>query len=126
MGTIPNNFPPDSFLEIGQRITGTALNLPGNVPFAQTVFFTAPTSGLYEIGGLLRIIQTDGTGTINFLIRTPTNGTVNDTQPVTEDSFINAGPVWMNQGSVLQGSTTPAGVTAATIYNLYVTVERVF
>ena len=126
MGTIPNNFPPESYLEIGQRITGTALNLSGAIALPLTTFFTAPTSGLYEIGGLLRITQTDGAGDINFLIKTPTNGTVNDTQPVTEDSFINAGPIWMNQGAQLQAQTTPTGTTAGTTYNLYVTVERVF
>lgn len=126
MGTVPYNFPPDAFLEIGQRITGTSLNLPGNVALPLTTFFTAPTPGMYEIGGLLRILQTDGAGTIDFTIKTPTNGTVSDTQPVTEDSFINVGPVWLNQGGTLQASTVPAGVTAATVYNLYVTVERVF
>ena len=126
MGTVPNNFPPTNEMEIGARITGTALGISGPTVLGFTTFFTAPTSGMYEIGGLVRITQTDGAGTINFTIKTPTNGTVTDTQPVTEDSFVNAGPIWMNQGATLQASSTPAGVTAATIYNLYVTVERVF
>jgi hypothetical protein len=126
MGTTPFNFPPDASMEIGQHMTGTMLNISGPTVLLPTTFFTAPISGLYEVGGLLRVLFTDGTGTIDFEIATPTNGTVSDTQPVTEDSFINAGPIWLNAGGRIQASATPAGVTAATSYNLYVTVERLF
>jgi hypothetical protein len=141
MGTAPQNFPPDQSLAIGQLLTGNKLGLTGTL--AQTVFFTAPGSGLYLVAMALQIVSTNAAGTLAAVMTTPHAGAIaqgvapaapGDTQVAIEqdlatggptDGFSAAIPVWMNTGDQIKVATTASGLTGTT-YNIFVTALRAF
>lgn len=139
MGTVPNNFPPDASMEIGQLLTGSALNLTATLP--PTVFFTAPTRGLYLVSVALHVVATNNAGTLVATVVTPNAGNVLENTPVLltpaaavvkdllpsvpVDGYMAAIPLWFNQGQTVSVGAVAAGLTGTT-YNVFVTAQRVF
>ena len=72
MGTVPVNFPPDSVINIGQTLTGNALNLTATL--ATTTFLTAPNPGLYLVSVAMLIEATNGAGSLTTTVTTPHSG----------------------------------------------------
>lgn len=126
MGTAPANFPPLRVLPIGRSIVGNLLGLTAGIP--NTVFFTAPTTGIYHIGSYLRIIATDGAGTLQRTQTYPhssplASGAV--APAINADQVSSPRTSWMIAGDTYQISVAAAGL-GATTYNLYATVLRLF
>jgi hypothetical protein len=125
MGTVPFNFPPESTMDIaGAIITGVSLGNTG--PLADTVFFTAPVRGLFQIAGVLHVTQTDGAGTLAWTIETPpVKNPLISTGPVTLDIGLPPRLVLLEKGGQIKCNVTTTGVVA-TKYNVYVSVTRNF
>lgn len=141
MGTTPTNFPPESALQIGQIITGNALSLTASL--AATVFFTAPTTGLYLVAMALRIVATNNAGTLAATMTTPHAGNVAQaltgsagaavtaiekdlsTTATATDGYAAAIPLWMNAGDQIEVATTATGLTGTT-YDVFVSAQRLF
>lgn len=138
-GTVPNNFPPDAVLEIGQLLTGTDLNLTATL--ATTTFFTAPNPGVYEISAAIHIVTTNGAGTLVGTVTLPDGSTVVETTiadttkqfaimkdidaSAGTDGFMAAVPMWMDAGDVVRFGAVAAGLTG-TVYNVFVMARRLF
>ena len=134
MGTAPANFPPDPLMPVGAIQTGNLLGLSASQ--ALTVMFTAPITGLYLISAAFQIVSTDAAGTLASTITTPSAGsiTVGGTAPAAlldldpgtpADGYMAATPVWMTVGQQIKYSSVAAGLTG-TVYNVYVSAERLF
>lgn len=124
MGTTPYNFPPGNSLAIGGMLTGTKLGQTAGFP--QTVFFTAPVSGIYSVTMYTRIISTDGAGTLNATLTLPTNTAVRSGAPVVGlDQFQASRVVWFNAGETARIQQAPTGLVA-TVYNVYLNAIRIF
>ena len=123
-GTVPFNFPPESFMPIGGLITATSI---GNTqPMPLTVFFTAPTSGLYGVFGLYHVLSTDGVGTATLTLNVPhQRPQILTPNPVNNDSQLLLSPVWFERGQSATISIGFTGVTG-TKYNVYLVVRRLF
>jgi len=132
-GTVPYNFPPDADFEIGQLLTGSATGRTATL--ATTTFFTAPVPGLYMIAMALRVVSTDGTGTLAATVtlphqialdKTTTGGFLIDADlSVPSDGLMAAIPVWLSAGGIVQVGVVAAGLTGTT-YNVFVTAQRLF
>lgn len=129
MGTAANIFPPVAKMDIGiPIITG---NIQGNTgPLRTTVFFTAPTTGLYELAALLHVTQTDGAGTFTLNMDAPRqpSGAVPDTSitgPVTSDLALNPRLAYCAQGTQITCSVQESG-TGATTYNVFLAAARTY
>lgn len=140
MGTVPNNFPPESVIPIGAGLTGTALNLTATL--ATTTFFTAPTPGLYLIAVALHVVVTNGAGTLVATVTMPDGSTVVETTIADTtkqyailkdlapggggtDGFMAAVAMWMDAGDVVRVGAVAAGLTGTT-YNVFVNTQRLF
>lgn len=126
MGTVPYNFPPEQTMQIGEFLTASFLGKTG--PFPPTVFFTAPTTGLYQFAVLLHFIASDGAGTMVINFKPPhTNGfnTAAIVPAVDKDNSINSRGTWMNAGDVFTIGVTTTGF-GATTFNLYFSTLRIF
>lgn len=125
-GTAPANFPPESFLPIGQVITGNKLGNTG--AFATTIMFTAPTDGLYLIGWAVRIRVTDAAGSITATVTPPNSVAIPGVQaaPATpSDGKGPAAPYWMNAGQTVTMAVAVSGLTGTT-FDCYVSAIRLF
>lgn len=125
MGTTPFNFPPGNNLPIGGMLTGTKLGQTAGFP--QTVFFTAPVSGIYSVTMYTRIISTDGAGTLNATLTLPTTApAVRSGPPVFgSDQFQASRVIWFNAGDTARIQQAPTGL-GATVYNTYLNAIRIF
>lgn len=142
MGTAPVNFPADAILEVGQLLTGNKLNLTASM--ALTTFFTAPVAGLYMLSMAIRIISTNGAGSLAASFTpSPRSGALVVSVAVTTDPIIPAAivqdiapagptdgfcagvPVWLNAGEVARAQTTASGLTGTT-YSVFVVAQRLF
>ena len=123
-GTVPFNFPPEATVDIGGEIL-TGSSLGNTAPLASTVFFTAPTTGLYFVAGLIHITQTDGAGTLTLTLTAPQLAPFTATGPVTSDVSIFPHLAFMRQGSQVTCSVSAAGL-GATKFNVYMSATRTF
>jgi hypothetical protein len=125
MGTVPFNFPPDATMDIGgQILTGTSLNNTG--PLLPTVFFTAPTAGVYQCGAMIHITQTDGAGTLTVSMTPPLQiAQTNTNAGAISDVSVGSRGAFFHQGAQLTCSVSAAGL-GATTYNVYAFALRVF
>ncbi len=134
MGTVPNNFPPDAILEIGQILTGSATGRVATL--ATTKFFTAPVAGLYLLSAAIHIVTTDGTGTLVATVTLPDGSTVTEGGNASStmqdadlsagsDGFMAASPAYMSVGGTVQVGVVAAGLTG-TEYNVFVSAQRLF
>jgi len=124
MGTVPLNFPPEGTMQIGEILTGVSLGNTG--PLASTVFFTAPTQGLYDIVALIHVTQTDGAGTLTITLDKPRiSPSRTSTGPVTSDVFVSQGMSLFPRGSQARCTVTATGM-GATVFNVFVSVVRTF
>jgi hypothetical protein len=138
-GTAPANFPPENVVPVGGVITGNKLGL--TAALGSTVFFTAPTAGLYLIAAYMQITATNNAGTITTTVLTPAAGNITeptqdgvskivavlkDAAPATPtDGFMAGVPLWMNAGQTINASTAVSGLTGTT-YNIFVSALRLF
>lgn len=126
MGTAPNNFPPESVLEIGGFLTGSSLGLSAGFP--ATVFLTAPTTGLYQVASAFHILSTDGAGTLAGTVTFPHSllqGFAAAAPAVGSDPVIQGRTVWLNAGDVVKWTVTAVGL-GNTLFNVYSTFLRLF
>src|SRR5882724_3568428 len=127
MGTVPNNFPPSSNLPISRTLA--VGNKTGNTgAFSTVVFFTAPTSGFYELSWAVKINSTDAAGTLTFTVTPPHSVAIPGVQaaPATpSDGKGPAAPYWMAGGETVTGAVAVSGLTG-TNFDCYVFAERVF
>ena len=126
MGTAPANFPPINVLPIGRPIVGNLLGLTASLP--ATVFFTAPTTGIYQIAFVLRIIASDGLGTLTRTTLYPHSAPLlgaTAAPAVNADQISSPRTSWMNAGDTAGASVSAAGL-GSTTYNVYLTVVRIF
>lgn len=126
MGTLPNNFPPEGSLEIGGLVGASKLG--ATIGFLATPFFTAPTNGMYQIAFLLRIVSSDGIGTIAASIIYPHSAAsaINAAPPALNgDQSVPPKTCWLNAGDVVNVAVTTA-LTVATTFNVYVAAFRLF
>ncbi len=115
MGTVPNNFPPESVLPVGQT---QVANKTGNTgAFSSTVFFTAPTSGWYLLAWAIRITATDNAGTITATFTPPHSVAIPGVQaaPATpSDGKGPAAPYYMAGGETVTGAVAVGSLTGTT------------
>jgi hypothetical protein len=126
MGTVPNNFPPESVIPIGGIITGNKLGNTG--AFSTTTFFTAPTPGFYRLSWAVKINTTDNAGTITLTVTPPHSVAIPGVQaaPATpSDGKGPAAPYWMNGGDTVTAAAAVSGLTG-TNFDVYVFAERLF
>ena len=122
MGTVPFNFPPEAVQPIGAILGSSSLGNTGPLP--TTVFFTAPTAGVYGWNQIVHVVSTDGAGSINATVKTPYSAAQTAGKPVANDS--NNGTVaWFNKGDQLTISTVTPGLVA-TVYEVYLAMRRLF
>jgi len=126
MGTVPYNFPPTSVMQIGSTIVGVKLGATASFP--ATVFFTAPTTGVYNVATYTRFIATDGAGTVQLTLTFPHSVTLTVglvTPGMDKDTNVAARTTWMNAGETVTVSCSAVGL-GATVYNVYMPVYRIF
>jgi len=126
MGTAPANFPPETYLEIGQILTGTKLGV--TAAFPATVFFTAPTTGLYQTALLFHFVSSDGAGTMSVTTSPPHSQPVTSnvgTPAVNGDASISTRAQWFNAGDSTSLAVSAPGL-GATVYNVYYSALRIF
>jgi len=127
MGTVPNNFPPESVLPISPGII-TANKLGNTGAFSSTVFFTAPTPGFYRLSWAVKINSTDGAGTITLTVTPPHSVAIPGVQaaPATpSDGKGPSAPYWMAGGETVTGACAVGSLTG-TNFDCYVFAERIF
>lgn len=125
-GTVPNNFPPESVLPVGQIQTGNKLG--ATATFTTAVFFTAPTSGWYLLSWAVHINSTDGAGTLTATFTPPHSVAIPGVQaaPATgKDGAGPAAPYFMAGGETVTGAVAAAGVTG-TNFDTYLFAQRLF
>ena len=124
MGTVPANFPPDPFMQVGQIQMGNKQGITG--AYSSTVFFTAPVSGMYQISGAVRINTTDAAGSITVTITPPHSVNIVGVQaaPATpSDGKFPSVMVWMNAGETIVSAATVSGLTG-TNYDVWIAAQR--
>ena len=124
-GTVPNNYPP-GFMEVGYPIiTASIVGATGPLPLM--VLFTAPVAGLYQMGPILHVTQTDGAGSLVLTLRNFPGFNVDLAiqAPVTRDAVVGNKMCWMNQGTQITGDVNTVG-TGSTTFDVYLSVVRVF
>src|SRR5436305_1305167 len=102
MGTVPNNFPPESVIPVGQTAVGNKLGNTG--AFSTTVFFTAPTPGFYQLSWAVRINSTDAAGTITLTVTPPHSVAIPGVQAAPATPSDGKGPAaayWMAGGDTV-------------------------
>jgi hypothetical protein len=112
MGTVPNNFPPEMVLLPGQ--TQVANKLGNTGAFSSTVFFTAPTSGWYELAWAVHINSTDNAGTITATFTPPHSVAIPGVQAAPATPSDGKGPAaayYMAGGETVTGAVAVAGLT---------------
>jgi len=136
-GTVPNNYPPSTNMNIGDILTGSSIG--NTAALATAIFFTAPVAGLYMIAAAVRVVTTNGAGTLALTIGTPNAGTITENTPVLltpaaaivrnpvlatpANGFMAGVPIWMNQGQTITGAVAVTGLTGTT-YDVYVTAQK--
>lgn len=126
MGTVPNNFPPTRGLDLKKHIVGSLLNQTGS--YGPTVFFTAPVTGMYQIGALFQIVQSDGAGTLMNTFTPPHAAPIVGSPiapAVNGDRVFQPRSYWMNAGDTVSITCTAAGFVSTT-FNSYLYALRVF
>ena len=124
MGTVPNNCPPDSLMQVGQTAMGNKQGITG--AFSSTVFFTAPITGMYLIATSVRINSTDGAGSITVTVTPPHSVAFPGVQaaPATpSDGKFPASMVWMNAGETITAAAAVSGLTG-TNYDVWIAATR--
>jgi hypothetical protein len=124
MGTVPANFPPDPFMQVGQIQMGNKQGITG--AFSSTVFFTAPISGMYAISTSVRINSTDAAGSITVTVTPPHSVAIPGVQaaPATpSDGKFPSSMVWMNAGETITAAATVSGLTG-TNYDVWIAAQR--
>lgn len=123
-GTAPFNFPPESVLPVGQTQAG---NKTGNTgAFSSTVFFTAPTSGWYELGWAVHIQSTDNAGTITATVTPPHSVAIPGVQaaPATpSDGKGPSAPYYMAGGETVTVAVAVGSLTGTT-FDVWVFATR--
>jgi hypothetical protein len=141
-GTAPANFPP-GFMPIGAVLTGNRIGLGASL--AIETFFTAPVGGIYLVGMCIKVVSTDGTGTVKATLTTTSFAPVSIAQTLTPseaaavtaieqdvdlatpaDGYSAMIPVWLSTGDKVRIATVAASLTSATSYNVYCTALRAF
>lgn len=126
MGTVPNNFPAETVIPVGGIQTANKLGNTG--AFSSTIFFTAPTPGMYMLSWAVRINSTDAAGSITLTVTPPHSVAIPGVQaaPATpSDGKGPAAPYWMAGGETVTASCAVSGLTG-TNFDVFVFAQRLF
>jgi hypothetical protein len=120
-----SNFPPGIPQLTG--VTNSILNATAAV--STTVMFTSPITGVWLLGIVVHIVQTDGSGTIAVtgVINNGLGGANLTAAPnlaTGADSSSRMQPAWIKEGDSVTIAATVSGLTGTT-YDLFVTAIRV-
>lgn len=126
MGTAPFNFPPESVLTISpSQVYG---NKTGNTgAFSSTPFFTAPTTGWYEVGWAVHINSTDNAGSITLTVTPPNSVAIPGVQAAPATPSDGKGPMvpcFMTGGQTVTAAAAVSGLTG-TNFDVWVFVRRI-